>query len=170
MRLLIFFILLLFSFSIADAQKIKIKPDFSGKWVMDEKKSKIADGFWDYELVIIHADPELKITHRSLVKGEDKSADVIYFTDRRGEKTYPYAYYPEVEETSETYWKGNSIVRKYKTLGKGEKPVKSETTETYVLSKDQKTLTVTVDRFSLIPISIPPLEGKVIQKFIYKKQ
>ena len=170
MKLLNIFFIILFTFTTAVAQKTEVKSDFSGKWILDEKKSKIADGFWNYELVIVHTDPELKITHRSLVKGEDKSAEVIYYTDRRGEISRPYAYYPEVEENSETFLKGNKTTRKYKTLGKGEKPVKSETTETYVLSKDQKILTVTVDRFSLIPISMPPLEGRVIQKFVYKKQ
>lgn len=169
-KLTILFVLLLISPFICVAQKAQIKPDFSGTWVLDEKKSKIADGYWNYELNITHTEPEIRIAERRLIKGQNKSANVIYYTDKRGEKNPSHFYEPEIE--SATSWKDNSIVRKYKILTREKNKFQSETIETYTLSKDQKTLTVTVDRFSLIWFSrsILPIEGRVIQKFVYKRQ
>jgi hypothetical protein len=80
--------------SIAPAPVVQTNPDFSGTWRLDmsasdfggPKEGLVYDGL---TLTIIHHDPELRITRRIFKKKRERSQEVVYFTDGRGESNPP---------------------------------------------------------------------------------
>src|SRR5712691_5765685 len=62
------------------------KPDFSGGWKLDPKKSNATDvGKRDATIKIIYREPEFKITRTFLTSGQPVERDFVYYTDGRGE-------------------------------------------------------------------------------------
>src|SRR5437016_3128032 len=67
--------------------KPKVKPDFSGIWLLDQKKSSDS-GLTrrpDLPIKISHHDPEFRVTNSSESNGQIVERDFVYFTDGRGE-------------------------------------------------------------------------------------
>src|SRR5260370_2815998 len=94
------------------------KPNLSGTWVLDmsllecdcDKNDLVYDNL---ALDISYHEPELKITRKITKKKQERSQEVIYYTDGRGEKN------PDIESItgkpfikSKTKWEGNTLVSK----------------------------------------------------------
>jgi hypothetical protein len=120
-------IFLVLAAMVAQAQsssKTKNKPDFSGSWMLDLKKSdqKAIPSRPDLPIKISHHDPELSITQTSEVNGKTIERESIYYTDERGETnratttitTNPGSVTPEELEKqvtkSRTRWSGDKLV------------------------------------------------------------
>jgi hypothetical protein len=155
-KLSIFFLLIAsFSFSIAAQEKKKEneasgKPNLSGTWIIDKEKSysksserKKVDY---YKLIISHSGEEIKIARNYSFNNQRSSFTEILFTDKRGERNLDktgMTDFPEIK--SATFWKKQSIVRRflYNKRDTGTPYVVSS--EKYALSDDGKTLTITTE-------------------------
>lgn len=120
------------------------KPNFSGNWVLDMNESYFdgpkSDLIYDsLTLIISHQDPELKITRKLVKKKKERSQEVIYYTDGRGEKNSSFNEKETVQ--SKTYWKSNILVTKgtVSTPAFGD-VIMSDTTDKWELSADGNTL------------------------------
>lgn len=134
------------------------KPDFSGKWELDFKKSefmkgmsgdKIADTIARKEgtkkenvsystLFIEHHDPELKVIEKSGFG--DRATEEIYYSDGRGESNTTTI---KGSSSSTTKWDGKRLVTT--VFRKSDAGKKSDTIIarlTLELSKDNNTLTI----------------------------
>src|ERR1700741_2683841 len=64
----------------------KIKPDFSGTWLLDSPKGNVGSSTTpDQPVKITHHDPELRITRMVQSNGQLNGRDFVYYTDGRGE-------------------------------------------------------------------------------------
>ena len=76
-------------FSSASAQKKPgpPKPDFSGEWLLDVKKTskKWIPKRPDLPMKVSHHDPELRVKESSEKDGKIVESESVYFTDERGE-------------------------------------------------------------------------------------
>src|SRR5437868_15129017 len=73
---------------LAQANKSKPKPDFSGTWELDRKRSNVGKSNSSSppeQITITHHDPELKIRKKVLVNGLLEERELTYYTDERGE-------------------------------------------------------------------------------------
>lgn len=141
--------LFLFNFCIAAQDKPEAaNPNFSGTWIFDAKASRVDESFKrdfkDYTLVIVHTEPEIKITRSAVLKNENVSAELILYTDKRGEKNRPYFRVKTQEAVSKTFWKKGVLVSE--TTEKFAENVnwRVDSTDRYVLSEDKKTLTINI--------------------------
>lgn len=134
----------------------KAKPDFTGEWVLDLKKSdqKALPSRPDLPLTISHHDPELRITQRSEKDGKTIERESIYFTDERGETnratstitTNPGSVRAEDLEKqvvkSRTRWSGDKLITvSTLRLTAGGHVLVYELVDEWKLSKDGKALT-----------------------------
>jgi hypothetical protein len=149
-----FFLLMCLSFSVSAQEKkeneSQEKPNLSGTWVIDKEKSypksserKKVDY---YRLIISHSDEEIKIARDYSFNNQRSSFTEILFTDKRGEKNVDrtgMTNFPEIK--SQTFWKKQTIVRRflYSKSDVGTPYVISG--EKYTLSDDGKTLTITTE-------------------------
>lgn len=91
------------------------KPNFSGTWVLDINESDL-DGpksnliYDSLTLIISHQDPELKITRKIAKKKKERSQEIVYYTDGRGEKNSSFNKKETVQ--SKTHWEGDILVAK----------------------------------------------------------
>jgi|SRR5215207_703272 len=130
------------------------RPDFSGTWVLDLKKS----GFRDVRspravtlpttLVITHGEPEVRVTRKfSEAYGEERGGEIVYYTDDRGEKnTLVGSDRVSLSGTieSHTKWKGKRLViRGTEYLVAFGDTNKLDFAERWELSADGNTLTQT---------------------------
>lgn len=133
----------------------KPRPDLSGVWLLDLKKSK-----WEGEhgagpprftvrLVIRHAEPEVKITRTVFADTGERTVELTYYADKRGE-TNPAVSAKEDrlkvsgEVESEARWKdGRLFIRGTKNLRTLGDLNRIDFTETWELSADGGTLTQT---------------------------
>ena len=70
----------------AQQKPTKIKPDFSGTWLLDRAKGNVGSPATpDQPLKIAHRDPELRITRMIPGNGQVTAQDFVYYTDGRGE-------------------------------------------------------------------------------------
>jgi hypothetical protein len=145
-------------FSSATAQKKPAppKPDFSGEWLLDLKKTskKWIPKRPDIPLKISHRDPELRVKESSEKDGKIVERESIYFTDERGEtnqatqfmmSTGTSAPTGEIEKgrtKSYTRWSGNKIIS-VATLRMvlGARVVEYKVIDEWKLSDDGKVLT-----------------------------
>ena len=135
------------------------KPDFSGTWLLDAKKSN-TDGLTsrpDLPITISHQDPEFKVVVSSESGGKISQRDFVYFTDGRGEMneatslitSNPAAFKPEdlrnKKTESKTKWSGDKVVTRtrMRLSVTGAQSVEFEQVEEWKLSKDGKVLTQT---------------------------
>lgn len=134
----------------------KLKPDFTGTWLLDRAKSNVGPPLVpDRPLKIVHHDPELRITHRVQSNGQSTETDFVYFSDGRGE-TNPTIMVlstgtdmnKPVEDKdvtkSKTKWNGDKLVTR-STLRNvvARHPLEFDIIDEWKLSKDGKTLTQT---------------------------
>ncbi len=129
----------------------KDKPDFSGTWILDRTKTKKVD--YDLTLIVVHQEPELKVTANFDSKGEKRSEHRIYYTDDRRLPDYK----ERAENVSqESRWAGRNIILETVRLQRVEGiylNLKRTTTEKWKISEDGKTLTVEI--IEKFPVGIP---------------
>jgi hypothetical protein len=127
----------------------KPRPDLSGTWLRDNDKSDFGN-FAQSPLarakliyVIDAKDPEIKITRKSALDGQEDSRQVTHYSDGRGE-TNP-AMIGDGEMKSKTKWEGSKLVAKSSTSSQTPNgPLYMETLIKWELSDDGKTLTETI--------------------------
>lgn len=145
----------------AAAQNIKFtaKPDFTGTWLLDAKKSNTGGLTTrpDLPITISHQDPEFTMVISSELNNQIKKHEFIYFTDGRGEENEatsvitanPTAFKPEDLKNkvtkSKTKWSGDKIVTRsrYTLNVPGGSLIEFEQVDEWKLSTDGKTLTQT---------------------------
>ena len=158
------------------AQKSKVqmtdKPDFTGTWENENKKSF---SFENRMLIITHVNEELNISESFEYKKKPISNNLILYSDGRGERNFIFVpgVDSKVEIKSKTSWKKNKLIRKFSfTLsvpGNTERNLYDhETTEKYSLSKDGNSLIVE----SLTYIKTPPSNEMIThpEKTIYRRK
>jgi hypothetical protein len=138
----------------AQSAKTRSKPDFSGEWLLDLKKTpkKWLPKRPDLPLKISHRDPELRVKESSEKDGKIVEHESVYFTDERGEtnqatqiimSTGSSVPSGERERTrSYTRWSGNKIIS-VATLRMvlGARVVEYKVIDEWKLSDDGKVLT-----------------------------
>lgn len=143
----------------ADKQAL---PGLSGTWVLDKSKSPKVDAD-EFTLVIVHREPQIKITEKSVKDGRELINESIHYTDGRSDSdTGDGDRYQKVK----IRWKENTLIKEniYTTTGARLEMI---TTEEWKLSKDNKTLTRTVvtrQRVSMNQTLIPRIERKYVFK------
>jgi len=139
-------------------QPASSKPDFSGTWIFDVKKSsgKGTPLRPDLPMKITHQDPEFRIIRMSESNGQIVEREFIYYTDGRGETNQATALLTtnpggasaadlQKERTkSKTRWSGNKLVtRAQLRLTAGGQMLEYELVDEWKLSPDGKVLTNT---------------------------
>jgi hypothetical protein len=142
----------------------KPKPDMSGKWERDSKKSRMGQ-MTEGELKnikvtleISHQEPELRISIRTDRSEKSVNREMIFYTDGRGETNIPEftqvlsigrplqdpKSIPQNEVQSKTKWEGSKIVSTNSSVfhGPGGRIFHLDTREIRELSEDGKTLTI----------------------------
>lgn len=143
----------------AQNAKSPTKPDFSGTWLLDTKKSNTnaLTTRPDLPMTISHQDPEFKMVISSESGGQITKHEFVYFTDGRGEMNEatsvitsdPSGFKPEdlrnKKTESKTKWSGNKVVTRsrYKLNVPGGSFVEFEQVDEWKLSDDGKVLTHT---------------------------
>ena len=156
-HLLLLFVLVAMSASSALSQP-KSKPDFTGSWLLDQKKSDDSGMTTrpDVPIKITHQEPEFRITRSSEKNGQIVEHDFIYFTDGRGEENEATALLTTNPSSakaddlknrvtkSKTKWNGNKIVtRAVLRMDVAGHFVEFEQVEEWKISDDGKVLTQT---------------------------
>ena len=122
-------------------------PDLSGTWRLDKTRGnyrrynpEVADG--GLTLVVTQAEPEIRIARKFVLEGQERTQALVYYTDGRGEAN-PTMMTNDLIRT-ETKWQGRKLVTRFTTRNtlRGV-TVDVDTTETWALSADGQTLTVT---------------------------
>jgi hypothetical protein len=130
-----------------EAQK-KGTPDLSGTWKLDRSKGNYArySGLKpdaDLLLIISQAGPEIKVTRKSLWRGQERVLEATYYGDGRGEVASTFL--GSSENKSQSSWEGNKFVTRFsvtsETRVRGR--ITYEVTQEWKLSADGKTLTQT---------------------------
>lgn len=129
------------------------RPDFSGTWVLDLKKSgyQVRDPravTLPTTLVITHGEPEVRVTRKfSGAYSEERGGEIVYYTDERGEKnTLAGSDRVSLSGTIETHtkWKGaRLVIRGTEYLVAFGDANTFDFTERWELSADGNTLTQT---------------------------
>lgn len=141
---------------LAQTNKSKPKPDFSGTWEFDRKRSNVGKSnptSPPEQVTITHHDPELKIRKTVTFNGQKEERELTYYTDGRGETnpttawitTNPGSESGRPPETkSKTSWSGEKIVtRSIFRTSVGSALMQFEITVERRISSDGKTLTET---------------------------
>ena len=141
---------------LANSQSKK-QPDFSGTWLLDQKKSNDSGLTTrpDLPIRISHHEPEFRVTRPTEKGGQIVERELVYFTDGRGEEneatamltTNPSAPPRDLRKErtkSTTRWSGNKVVtRSILTVTAGGRIVQFEQIDEWKLSNDGKVLTQT---------------------------
>lgn len=123
--------------------------DLTGRWGLDRSKSDFGPFAnspvvkAEVTLVVAHADPELKISRRETRDGRERTTELAYYTDGRGELNPSTL--GRVGVKSETRWDGDRIVATSTLKRRGADGEEStlETTDRWQLSGDGRLLTQT---------------------------
>jgi hypothetical protein len=140
------------------------KPDLSGKWERDPKKSRMGKMTQDLlenikvTLEISHQEPELRISVTTDSNGKSVNRETIYYTDGRGEINISQfsqvvtfgrplqdpKSIPQNEAKSKTKWEGSKIVSSLSSVikGPGGRIFQVDSREIRELSEDKKMLTI----------------------------
>ncbi len=134
------------------------KPDLSGTWVLDKSKSsKVAHGI---VLVVVHREPEIRITEKFIKDGREAVKESIYYSDGRAESA------PQEDvQSSKTKWEGRKLVRRSLKTSKGLMKIEFTTTEEWSLSEGGEKLTRRIwmaERLSTNQAIIPRIEFKYV--------
>ena len=154
--------------------KSKTKPDFSGTWLLDTKKSDrpygVPVGKPDLPITISHHDPEFRITVPSKLNGQVVEFEFVFFTDGRGDNNEAtltrHSLEPDPKHgdkviTSKTEWSGDKIV----TVAwfKRGNFVRYQVRDEWRLSADSKVLTQYRRNLNLRPdVQIQQIDAKII--------
>lgn len=139
----------------APTTKSQNKPDLSGTWLLNVKKSE-GSGLTsrpDVPIRISHHDPEFRLTLTTESSGKTVTRDLVYHTDGRGEinpatsflTTNPQAVktadVAKQMTTSTTRWNGNKIVTRARLrLAVAARMIEYELIDEWKLSADGKVL------------------------------
>jgi hypothetical protein len=118
----------------------KIKPDFTGVWILDEAKSK--DVGYGLTLTVVEKDPEMKITKTYNFKGAKKIVEQIYYTDGRTVPDTPMGF---STVSQKSIWQSGKLVHTQQASRDGGKTIEQTITEKWELSADGKTLILTTN-------------------------
>jgi hypothetical protein len=123
-------------------------PDLSGTWRLDKSKGNYVKygGLkpeTDLILIISHADPEIKVTRKSIWEGQQRIQEMTYYSDGRGETGSTFI--GSLEGKSISKWDGNKFVTRFSATSKngGWGSVTFYVIQEWKLSADGKTLTQT---------------------------
>lgn len=143
------------------------KPDLSGTWQLDRKRSNIGrshSGDAPEQIKITHSEPELRLVRTTLARGQQQEAQFIYYTDGRGETnpttqwltTNPGSDLDRPAETkSRTNWNGQKLLTRSRFQSEaGGVVLIFEITTEWRLSPDGKTLTQTT-KTTALPTTMP---------------
>jgi hypothetical protein len=153
----LWFVLITFApFLGAQTKPAKPKPNLTGSWLLDVRKSNSVGltSRPDLPIKISHLDPELSIAMTTESNGQLVERSLLYFTDGRGEEnqatslltTNPQSARPgdlqNQRTKSHTRWSGNKVViRSVLQLLAGGRVVEFELVDEWKLSSDGRTLT-----------------------------
>lgn len=156
---ILWFVLIAFASSLdAQTKPAKSKPNLTGTWLLDVKRSNSVGltSRPDLPIRISHVDPELRLTLTSESNGQLVERNFVYFTDGRDEEnqatslltTNPQTAKPgELQNQrtkSKTRWSGNKVViRSLLQLTAGGRVIEFELVDEWKLSSDGRTLTQT---------------------------
>ncbi len=155
---LVFLLVLLAACDSAAFSQAKPKPDFTGSWLLDQKKSNDAGLTTrpDLPMKITHQEPEFRVTRSAERNGQIVERNFAYFTDGRGEENEATALLtanPSAIKAddlknrvtkSKTKWSGNKIVtRSLLQLSVAGHFVEFEQIDEWKISDDGKVLTQT---------------------------
>lgn len=135
---------------LAQDDKAKARPDFSGSWVLDASKSEFGRGGGGAgsnvtgTMTVTMKDAEFRLSRKMKFNEQERTMDFLYYTDERGE-TNPGTFGPQ-EVKSKTKWDGSKIVSKAsvsRTMPSGDE-VNFDMDEKWELSDDGKVLTDTL--------------------------
>ena len=140
----------------ARGNKSKPKPDLSGTWELDRKRSNVGksnSASPPEQITITHHDPELTIRKTVTVNGRQEERELTYYTDGRGETNPTTAWITAnpgsvtdrpAATNSKTSWSGDKVVtRSLFVPHTSTAIVEFEITVERRLSSDGKTLTET---------------------------
>jgi hypothetical protein len=122
----------------------EIKPNLTGTWKLDIKAAR------ETTLIVVHNEPEIKITTRSSDGVGATSRELIYYSDERGEQNYGVTIrtQPAITEEqikSETKWNGKKLrTRGYVRKALSGTFISWNIVTEWKLSADGKTLTQTI--------------------------
>lgn len=122
------------------------RPDLSGTWVLDRKKADLTRFDRDLRrggitMIVQHLEPEIKITRKFKSEGKDRTQDLVYYTDGRGEKN-PGLVTKDMVTESRTLWDGNRLVSKsLSRMRTSQGILEIEGLQKWELSADGRTLT-----------------------------
>jgi hypothetical protein len=123
------------------AAKAQNRPDLSGTWVYDPQRSYPVSRRRTISetLTIVHREPEIKVTSRGNVDGQKAEAEVVLYTDGRGEWNAGYTGHVGYTKTE---WDGRALVTRHKSsyTSAGWTRYDVEVTQRWELSKDGKSL------------------------------
>ena len=191
MRLLLAFILLISVHLAMDAQVLsdsKSIPNFTGVWVWDSKKggpmiaglvplqeSNKSRTATNFTMTIEHNEPSMRVKSLVAVQGHETfETNALFFTDRRKVEAFGKL---DSDNFRTASWHGrkleeeiHGILQKEQTKGmdkvfKDKDTYRLKTVRTYQLSKDEKTLTLTVST-----INVGSLPIKIEYKLVFNRQ
>ena len=164
--------------TLSAGQNVKNKPDLSGTWKLVESPKLTPPNARMLNagdsLRIAQSDPEIKMSARFLVDGQESVNQLTYFSDGRGETNTGAQGNQSI--ASVTKWNGNKLTTKYSipisfSGPSGIKTGKMDVTQKWELSKDGTKLTqitsVTGSR------EIPPfnlLTEPLEMKYVYARE
>ena len=142
--------------SFAQGNKSKPKPDLSGTWELDRKRSNVGksnSASPPEQIKITHHDPELTIRKTVIANGQKEERELTYYTDGRGETNPTTAWITAnpgseserpAQTNSKTSWSGDKVVtRSVFVPHTSTAIIEFEITVERRISSDGKTLTET---------------------------
>lgn len=127
------------------------RTDLSGTWAIDLSLSdygllgKKDLPYDEWIFIITQQEPEIKITRKTIKKNREWVAELIYYTDGRGEKN-PIIMGKETIK-SKTAWEGDKLVsRSVGRLSDNANFYRYDVTDSWELSPDGETLIYTTSR------------------------
>jgi hypothetical protein len=153
----------------------KRPPDLSGTWKLDKSKGNYVkySGLKpdaDFILIVSHAEPEIKVTRKSIWGGQEQTQEMTYYSDGRGEIGRRFIGNSEGKSKSE--WDGDKFVTRFSITSEhaGQRRVSFDVIQEWKMSADGKTLTQTervnqpISTGSINPGS-GPMHGNLIVVF-----
>jgi hypothetical protein len=129
----------------ADAQS---RPDLSGAWVLDKSKIDLSSSDSDLAqggmtLIVLHREPEIKITRKFRSKKRDYVQEIVFYSDARGETNPVLIGKDRIK--SRTAWEDKRLVSNSLWRSQTERGVREiKVINSWELSPDGKTLIQTV--------------------------
>jgi hypothetical protein len=155
---------LLLCFIPCAAQNKQSKPDLSGTWVFDQDRSYPTSKREPVSaiLTIVHHDPEIRITTKLTLHGQETVSEVVLYTDGRGEWN---AGYTGKLGYSKTEWDERTLVFRHSSTYTAAGWTKHyiEETQRWQLSKDGQNLMRKTVRMEW-PNNYTPVAGRTVYR------